>query len=55
MTLQDLRERTQSNYETIGQAVSMRMCGYGAGAIFGNRNTLIPSDFVDPHNVHVEF
>lgn len=35
VTLQDLRERTQSDYEQISQAVSMRMAGMGAGAIFG--------------------
>ena len=35
VTLQDLRERTNTDYERIGQAVSMRMAGMGIGAIFG--------------------
>jgi len=35
VTLQDLRERTGSDYERIGQAISMRMAGMGAGAILG--------------------
>lgn len=35
VTLQDLRERTNSDYEQIGNAASMRMAGYGAGALFG--------------------
>lgn len=40
VTLQDLRERTNSNYEQIGNAASMRMAGYGAGAIFGKLKSL---------------
>ncbi|XP_067930457.1 sodium-dependent glucose transporter 1A-like [Watersipora subatra] len=35
VTLQDLRERTGSDYEQISQAVAMRMTGMGVGALFG--------------------